>query len=41
MNTIKKNYEAPRMEQIVMKTAGMLAASTTTFQGWTEEDIND
>lgn len=26
------------MEQIIMKTAGMLAASTTTFQDWNADE---
>lgn len=38
MKTIKKNYEAPRMEQIIMKTAGMLAASNTTFDDWHDDE---
>ena len=38
MKTIQKNYEAPRMEQIIMKTAGMLAASLTTFQDWNDDE---
>ena len=42
MKTIKKNYQAPQMEQIIMKTAGMLAASQTTFQDWnTDEEIGN
>lgn len=38
MKSIKKHYVAPRMEQITVKTVGMLAASKTTFQGWEEDE---
>ena len=38
MKTIKKNYQAPRMEQIIMKTAGMLAASKTSFEDWKDDE---
>lgn len=38
MNSIKRTYVAPRMEQITVKTVGMLAASKTSFQDWNDDE---